>query len=1175
MTCPSCGRPNEPGSKFCNACGSRLALACATCGTANTPGAVFCKECGAAISPGAAVAAPLVIRPAPVAPVAERRLVSILFADLVGSTALAEGRDPEETRELLNRYFDLARDVIDRYGGTVEKFIGDAVMAVWGAPTAHEDDAERAVRAGLELVDAIKTLGPTIQARAGVLTGEAAVTLGATNQGMVAGDLVNTASRLQSVAPPGAVLVGEATQRAASGAIAFEAAGEQLLKGRAAPVAAWRAVRVVAQVGGRNRAETLEAPFVGRDDELRLLKDLFHATSRERRARLVSVLGPAGIGKTRLAWEFLKYLDGLVETVWYHDGRSPAYGEGITFWALGEMVRGRAGLLETDDESTTRAKIAATLVEHVPDPDERHWIEPALLALLGLQSGVPTDHLFGAWRTFFERLAATAPVVLVFEDSHYADSGLLDFIDHLMEWSRDVPIYVMTLSRPELLEHRPTWGAGKRNFVNLSLEPLGEPAMRLLLEGLVPGLPPGAVTAIVARADGIPLYAIETVRMLLADDRLRLRDGVAHPVGDLTSLAVPETLTALIGSRLDALSTEDRAVVADAAVLGQSFTLAALVAVSGRDGPALEPGLRSLVQHEILVQRADSRSPERGQYAFVQGLIREVAYNKLARSDRKARHLAAARFFESLFDDQLAGALASHYLAAYRNASAGPEADALSIQARLALVAAGERAVSLGAPMQALRFLRDALEVSGDPADRVSLLERSGAAATAAAQGEEAEGFWSQAIELHRAAGDRTKTALAYAGLADAMQSAFRYEAALAILEPAAVEFADLGADPGLAAVLGQLARYKMLVGADPDGAMAAADRALVIAELLDLVPLVADTMVTRGSLLGRAGRRYEAVSDMEGGLRLATQHDLARTEVRARINLGGPLMEQAPKAALESARAGIELARRMGYAGPLTLLVHNAALAAWESGEWDWGVAELRRALDEGTSLELRQNLLQTLVLFMADRGEDIDAAADEIEAFLVPGIADRPHLEGQLLELRAVRLRSHDLAGAARHELEGARVDPTQARGYLKEAVFLALLARDGDLARKVLAGFDATTAVGGIDRVCHAVAAAGSALLAGDLETGRTGLARAYADFGDLGSVLRQTWTGAVLAVLLEPTDPVAAPIIDESRRTFQRLRAAWWLELLDRAIDTSGPQPVPRSQRADAAEQVLER
>ena len=609
--------------------------------------------------------------PALPAPVAERRLVSILFADLVGFTTLAEGRDVEDTRELLTRYFDLSRDVIERYGGTVEKFIGDAVMAVWGAPVAHEDDPERAVRAALDLVDAVRTLGPGITARAGVLTGEAAVTLGATSQGMVAGDLVNTASRLQSAAAPGTVLVGEATRHAASAAIAFEPAGDQSLRGKASPVPAWRALRVVAEVGGRRRAGTLEAPFVGRDDELRLLRDLFHATGREQRARLVSVIGPAGIGKSRLAWEFVKYVDGLVEDVWWHDGRSPAYGEGISFWALGEMVRGRCGLLETDDPATTRTKVAATLAEHIPDEAERRWIEPAILVLLGVEAGIGPEQLFGAWRRFFERLAATGPVVMVFEDHHNADTGLLDFIDHLLEWSRGLPIYVVTLSRPELLERRPDWSAGKRNFTSLQLEPLSEQAMSALLAGLVPGLPEDAIRTIVGRADGMPLYAIETVRMLVAEGQLALKDGTYRPVGDLTALAVPETLTALIASRLDGLAPDDRTLVSDAAVLGQSFTVAGLSAVSGVDALTLEPRLLGLVRRELFTVEADARSPELGQYAFVQALVREVAYNTLARRDRKVRHLAAARFFESLGSGELAGVLAGHYLAAHANAAAG------------------------------------------------------------------------------------------------------------------------------------------------------------------------------------------------------------------------------------------------------------------------------------------------------------------------------------------------------------------------------------------------------------------------------------------------------------------------------------------------------------------------
>ena len=851
MVCSNCGTENRPGRKFCGGCAAPLALLCPSCGAANEPDMRFCGECATPLVGRDPPPPAKTVRPGPptpgVGPVTERRVVTILFADLVGFTTLAEGRDAEDTRELLSRYFDLSREVILRYGGAVEKFIGDAVMAVWGAPTAHEDDAERAVRAGLELVGAVRSLGPTIEARAGVLTGEAAVTLGATDQGMVAGDLVNTASRLQSVALPGTVLVGEATQRAASAAIVFEAAGEQSLKGKAAPVPAWQALRVVAERGGRKRTEALEAPFVGRDDELRLLKDLFHATSRERRARLVSVIGPGGIGKTRLAWEFEKYLDGLVENVWWHDGRSPAYGEGISFWALGEMVRGRARLLETDDVPTTRARLAETLATHVPDPDERRWIEPALLALLGIESGISSEQLFGAWRTFFERMATTGPVVMVFEDFHYADAGVIDFVDHLVEWSRSYPIYVVTLSRPELLEKRPDWGAGKRSFTSVHLEPLPEPAMRALLAGLVPGLPESAVGAIVARADGVPLYAVETVRMLLADGRLAFEDGAYHPVGDLASLAVPETLTALIASRLDGLASDERVIVSDAAVLGQSFTLAGLSAVTGIGEDQLEPRLRALVRRELLSLEADPRSPERGQYAFVQALIREVAYNTLARADRKRLHLAAARFFESLESDELAGGLAGHYLAAQQNAAEGPEADALAAQARIALRAAAERASALGSFDQALAFLRQALTVTSDPAEEAEILERAGESASAGAHHDEAETLLRRAIELQRERGDRVACARTITALGRALFGPFRTEQAIAVLEPAAEEFADLGTDPAYVALLGQLARAYMM-NMDTDRSIQVADRVLAVAERADLVALVADTLVTKGT---------------------------------------------------------------------------------------------------------------------------------------------------------------------------------------------------------------------------------------------------------------------------------------------------------------------------------------
>ena len=477
VVCSSCGTDNPAGTRFCKECGTRLGTVCSACGTAILPDAKFCGACGTPVGAMSAArpatAEPATATPA-AAPIAERRHVSVLFADLVGFTSLAEGRDAEETRELLSRYFDLARDVIGRYGGTVEKFIGDAVMAIWGAPVAHEDDAERAVRAALELVEAVGGLAPGVTARAGVLTGEAAVTLGATNQGMVAGDLVNTASRLQGVATPGTVLVGEVTEQAIRDSIVLEAVGEQALKGKVLPVPAWRALRVVAGRRGVGRADRLEAPFVGRAAELRALKDALTSTGAEHRARYVAITGQAGIGKSRLAWELEKYVDGLVEPIYWHRGRSPAYGEGIGFWALAEMVRSRAGILEGDLPSDAAVKLSTMLETYVPGADDRRWIEPHLRVLLGLEQSAGGDRSeqFAAWRRLFEAIAARGTTALVFEDLQWADDGLLDFIESLLEWSRSQPILVVVLARPELHERRPTLGAASRNALAVHLEPL-------------------------------------------------------------------------------------------------------------------------------------------------------------------------------------------------------------------------------------------------------------------------------------------------------------------------------------------------------------------------------------------------------------------------------------------------------------------------------------------------------------------------------------------------------------------------------------------------------------------------------------------------------------------------------------------------------------------------------
>ncbi len=951
---------------------------------------------------------------------------------------------------------------------------------------------------------------------------------------MVAGDLVNTASRLQSVAPPGAVLVGEATQRAAAKSIAFEPAGDQVLKGKTAPVPAFRALRVVAEMGGRNRSEALEAPFVGRDEELRLLKDLFHATGRDRRARLVSVVGPAGIGKTRLAWEFLKYVDGLVEDTYWHSGRSPAYGEGITFWALGEMVRGRCRLLETDDDATTRAKVAEAVRDWVPDEEEQRWVEPGLLALLG--SGEATaggrDELFAAWRTFFERIASHGTVAMVFEDLHWADAGLLDFIDHLLEWSKSLPLYIVTLARPELLDRRPDWGAGKRNFTSLSLEPLPETAMRALLAGLVPGLPESAVRAIVARADGVPLYAVETVRMLVAEGRLAEEDGVYRPIGDLANLAVPETLHALIASRLDALEPADRGLLQDASVLGQSFTPAALSAVNGLDIAELEPRLRGLARREFLVHEADSRSPERGQYAFVQALIREVAYNTLARADRKVRHLAAARWFEALGDDELAGALAGQYLAAYRSAAEGPEADALAGQARLALKGAAERAAALGSHEQALSLVRQALTVTLDAAEEAELLERAGDSASAAGHHEEAVSLLGRAVDLGQVRGDRHAVARATASLSRAMLYGRQTEGARVLLEAAATEFADLEADPGVIALMGQLARAHLFEG-EWERAIVVADRVLEAAEHADLVPVIADTLVTKGSSLCNRRRYHEGIGLIGIGGELAEAHHLHSTSLRALLNRAGNQAELDPGAALATDRSGLELARRLGVRTMVISFVAGAADAAIRAGDWEWAVRELDTELEGEVEPFDRATLLYSAIPYRAYRGESVSQLVAEFDQ-LTEHSTD-PTIRTQPFDLRACIALAEGRLGDARDQALTSNAMLPFLRA-LELAARAAFWLRDLEAARADVAAFEATGAHGPAFEASRATLRAGLAALEGRRADAQALYRDALRAWRHLDLPWDEALTGMDMVAVLGPDDP-------DAQQPASRLAASW--------------------------------
>ena len=899
--CPSCAADNRDGAKFCGECGLPLNPPCPVCGSTSEAGRKFCGECGSPLGAQPATPSPPPEPDAPATPASdaqarELRLVSVLFADLVGFTSLSEQRDAEEVRELLSQYFDACRRVIERYGGTVQKFIGDAVMAVWGAPVAREDDAERSVRAALELVHAVGELGaelgaPGLRARAGVLTGEAAVMPGDASEGLVVGDLVNTAARIQGEAQPGTVLVGDTTRRASEQAIAFEEAGERLLKGKAEPVRLHRAVRVTAARGGAMRSEGLEAPFVGRERELRLVKERYHASAEQSRAQFVQITGIAGIGKSRLAWEFFKYGDGLAERVLWHRGRCLSYGEGVAYWALAEMVRTRAKIIEGEDQDTAREKLAASLAEHVPDPEEREWIGPRLANLLGLDDRADTDRqdLFAAWRLFFERLADEAPVIMVFEDLQWADQALLTFVEYLLEWSSSQRLYVLALSRPELAHHQPDFGRNVRNSTNLALEPLSDTEMTHLLDGYVPGLPDDVKGQILARAQGVPLYAVETVRMLLDRGLLVLDGSVYRPSGEIATLEVPETLHALAAARLDGLPPDERQVVQEACVLGKTFTKQALAALTGRAEAELEPLLAGLVRKEVLSLQADPRWPERGQYGFLQELLRQVAYETLSKRDRKSRHLAAVAALEQTFegaDQDVPEVIASHLLAAVEAAPEDADAPEIRFRACNALAQAGERAAALAAPEEAQRYLDQATVLAeGDVAVRAGLLARAGTMALHAADTAGARERLEQAIALYEQGGDTQAAARTSVDLADVDVAEGRLEEGSRRFAAVLVTLEDSGPSPELAATYASLGRLQALRG-DLGPAASFLEQALRLAESLLLEETLAQALTSKALVLLHEDRLVEAELLLEGAAERARAGGLHGAWNRAAGNL-------------------------------------------------------------------------------------------------------------------------------------------------------------------------------------------------------------------------------------------------------------------------------------------------
>src|SRR5580700_8778562 len=966
MMCPRCSAESPAGQKFCGECGTALTLACPSCGTASAPGQKFCGECG---TPLAMAARPGAVAAAAAGQVAERRVCSVLFCDVVGFTPLSEARDPEAVRELLSEYFDRARTVIGRYGGVVEKFIGDAVMAVWGTPAATEGDAERAVRAALDLVAAVGELGaetgvPGLAARAGVVTGEVAVNLGAVGEGMVAGDAVNTASRVQAAAEPGTVLVDGVTRRLAGGAVGFADAGEHALKGKAEPARLWRAVRVLAGVGGSQRIDGLEAPLTGRDAELRTIRELFHATAERRVPRLVLVSGPAGVGKSRLGWEFEKYADGLVEGMWWHRGRCLSYGEGVAFWALAEIVRQRLGIAEEDSAEVAAGKLQDGLDRFVADAGERAYAGLRLSRLLGVPfaedsgSGLSREELFAGWRLFFERLAAVQTLVLLVEDAQYADAGLLDFLDYLIDWTRNLPVYVLVFARPELGQVRPGFGTG-RNRSTLTLDPLDEASMDTLVDALVPGMPPPARAKITEQAQGIPLFAVETVRSLVDRDIVQPVEGVYRLTGDVGELIVPDSLHALLAARLDALDPGVRRLVSDAAVLGSSFPAEALIAVSGRDEPSVRAALAELVRREVLSVSADPLSPERGSYRFSQEMLRQVAYDTLSRRDRKTRHLTVAAHLRTAFagdGEEVIDVVARHYLDALNAIPDDPDAAEIRGQAVTALIRAAERATRTGAPAQAATSYAAAAELilPGPAADDEAADGRpdGGSLWERAAESAYANGDWAVSIEYagqardqHLERGQVRAAARAQATAGQALRTWGRMAEARDQLT-AALQVLRTDPDTDTVRVLKVLALLEVFVGS-PD-----ADRltteVITLGQSLDVDPgLLSGLFEVCGIYHGIAGRRPQAAAYFRESTRLATLADDNVELAAALINLSDALAVTDPAAGAEAARAAAGHLRRAGQRDRLAFATGNLAQALLMLGDWDAAEQELTQTAD------------------------------------------------------------------------------------------------------------------------------------------------------------------------------------------------------------------------------------
>jgi class 3 adenylate cyclase/tetratricopeptide (TPR) repeat protein len=1016
-------------------------IVCPRCGEENPERARFCLNCGASLHADTPTGE-------------ERKVVSVLFVDLVGFTAGADRADPEDVRATLRPYHARVSREIERFGGTVEKFVGDAVMAVFGAPVAHEDDPERAVRAGLRILDAIDELnvheGLELAVRAAVATGEAVVQLGATpgtGEGIATGDVVNTAARLQGEAPSGGLVVGEQTFRATQQAIVYDELEPVTVKGKADPVRLWQAVEARSRFGVD--VEGPGTPFVGRDRELRLLQDTFERMLAEAEIQLVTITGEPGVGKTRLLAEFRSWVDDRPELVFWRQGRCLPYGDGITFWALGEIVKAHAGILESDTPDEASAKLARA----VDGLDDADWLHARLGPLVGLAGSGETsrEESFGAWQRFIESVAASGPLVLLVEDLHWADDAMLEFVERLVDWSTGLPILVLCTGRPELYETHSAWGGGKRNSTTVSLSPLSQEETSRLVAALLDAavLPAETQSALLERSGGNPLYAEEYVRLFLEH-------------GSADDLPLPDTVQGLIAARLDTLTPDRKALLQDAAVVGKVFWAGVLEAMDGRGGEDVRNGLHLLARKELLRPARLSSVEGQTEYSFWHALIRDVAYGQIPRSSRAAKHLAVADWIEQMAGERIgdhADLLAYHTTEALEltRAAGGAPDDELNRRAARYLVLAGDRAFELDVHDAAARY-GEALELlpSGTEEHGLTLLKLAETSQALGAFEEANEQARAAAEELERA-GSTRNAAAAYGivsntyfqlGGADRMRAAL--ERCLELLEP-------LPPGPELVDAYARMVSAETLSGKSPEVALEWAQKAVQLGEQIGARRELVRAYQWRGLMRCELGD-LSGIEDLERGLAeaLAVRMTLV---IPAYVNLADQVWRQrGPAAALEIQREAIDRSRSRG--GNPTWPLGESCWTLYDLGRWDelLEAAEQVRLVEEHLGAAQPGAMAQTYAaLVHVRRGDLVDAETTAEDALARSRLIEDPQVLGPALVVSAlVEEAKGNMSSALRYAAEFRQVTrdrPWFRAQNLTDATRIACAGDDLELAASLL--------------------------------------------------------------------------------------------------------------------------